>query len=49
MSGGGDKTEAPTQRRKEKAAEDGNILKSKDFATALVVMARSEEHTSELQ
>ena len=39
MSGGGDKTEAPTQRRKEKAAEDGNILKSKDFATALVVMA----------
>ena len=39
MSEGGDKTEAPTPKRKEKAAEDGNILKSKDFATALVVMA----------
>ncbi len=36
---GGDKTEAPTPKRKEKAAEDGNILKSKDLATALVVMA----------
>ena len=39
MSEGGDKTEAPTAKRKQKAAEDGNILKSKDFATALVVMA----------
>ena len=39
MSEGGDKTEAPTPKRREKAAEDGNILKSKDLATALVVMA----------
>ena len=36
---GGDKTEAPTPKRRQKAAEDGNVLKSKDFATALVVMA----------
>ncbi|WP_267397214.1 MULTISPECIES: flagellar type III secretion system protein FlhB [unclassified Sphingomonas] len=36
---GGEKTEAPTQKRKQKAADDGNVLRSKDFATALVVLA----------
>ena len=35
----GEKTEAPTQKRKQKAADDGNVLRSKDFATALVVLA----------
>jgi flagellar biosynthetic protein FlhB len=39
MSEGGDKTEAPTARRREKAAEDGSVLRSKDFGTALVVVA----------
>ena len=39
MSEGGEKTEAPTPRRKRKAAEEGQLLKSRDFSTALVVLA----------
>jgi flagellar biosynthetic protein FlhB len=35
----GEKTEAPTARRKRKAVEEGQLLKSKDFGTALVVLA----------
>ncbi|QQV77026.1 flagellar biosynthesis protein FlhB [Sphingomonas aliaeris] len=35
----GEKTEAPTAKRKRDAAEQGDILKSKEFATALVIMA----------
>ncbi|MBV8971075.1 MAG: EscU/YscU/HrcU family type III secretion system export apparatus switch protein, partial [Sphingomonadaceae bacterium] len=35
----GDKTEAPTAKRKQKAHEDGQVLRSRDFATALVVLA----------
>ncbi|MGR6330614.1 flagellar type III secretion system protein FlhB [Sphingomonas sp. XXL09] len=35
----GEKTEAPTQKRKQQAADDGQLLRSKDFATALVVLA----------
>ena len=35
----GDKTEAPTAKRRKDAAEEGNVLKSRDFATALIVMA----------
>jgi len=35
----GDKTEAPTAKRRKDAAEQGNILKSKDFSTALIVLA----------
>ena len=35
----GEKTEAPTPKRKQKAADDGQVLRSKDFATALVVFA----------
>lgn len=34
----GEKTEAPTPKRKRKAVEDGQLLKSRDFATALVVV-----------
>ncbi|MDB5694839.1 MAG: flagellar biosynthesis protein FlhB [Sphingomonas bacterium] len=34
-----DKTEAPTPKRLEKAREDGQVLRSRDFATALVVLA----------
>ena len=34
----GEKTEAPTPRRREKAAEEGNILKSRDLGAALVVL-----------
>jgi flagellar biosynthesis protein FlhB len=34
----GEKTEAPTPRRKQKAAEEGNVLKSKELGTALVVL-----------
>lgn len=34
----GEKTEAPTPKRKRKAAEEGQLLKSKDFGTALVVL-----------
>ncbi|MBO9622042.1 MAG: flagellar biosynthesis protein FlhB [Sphingomonas sp.] len=39
MSEGGEKTEAPTPRRKQKAAEEGQLLKSRDLSTALVVLA----------
>lgn len=35
----GEKTEAPTAKRKRKAAEQGQLLKSKDFATALMILA----------
>ncbi|MDQ2892017.1 MAG: flagellar type III secretion system protein FlhB [Pseudomonadota bacterium] len=35
----GEKTEAPTAKRKQKASDDGQVLRSKDFATALVVLA----------
>ncbi|AJP73498.1 flagellar type III secretion system protein FlhB [Sphingomonas hengshuiensis] len=35
----GEKTEAPTPKRKRKAVEDGQLLKSKDFGTALVILA----------
>ena len=35
----GERTEAPTPKRRQKAREDGQILRSKDFATALVVVA----------
>jgi flagellar biosynthetic protein FlhB len=34
-----DKTEAPTPKRLEKAREDGQVLRSRDFGTALVVLA----------
>ncbi|MEI9850225.1 MAG: flagellar type III secretion system protein FlhB [Sphingomonas sp.] len=34
----GEKTEAPTPKRKRKAAEDGQLLKSRDFAAAVVVL-----------
>jgi flagellar biosynthetic protein FlhB len=34
----GEKTEAPTAKRKRKAAEEGQILSSKDFGTALIVL-----------
>ena len=35
----GDKTEAPTAKRKRDATKDGNVLRSKDFGTALVMLA----------
>jgi len=35
----GEKTEAPTPKRKQKAVDDGQVLRSKDFGTALVVLA----------
>ena len=35
----GEKTEAPTPKRRQKAEEDGNVLRSRDLATALVVLA----------
>lgn len=35
----GEKTEAPTAKRRKDAAEKGDILRSREFATALVVMA----------
>src|SRR3569832_453623 len=34
----GEKTEAPTPKRKQKAVEEGQLLKSRDFATLLVVL-----------
>ena len=34
----GEKTEAPTPKRKQKAVEEGQILKSRDFAAAVVVL-----------
>ena len=39
MSEVGEKTEAPTPKRRQKAEEDGNVLRSRDLATALVVLA----------
>lgn len=39
MSQGGDRTEAPTQKRVRDAVEKGDVLKSREFATALVMMA----------
>jgi flagellar biosynthetic protein FlhB len=36
---GGDKTEAPTQKRRDDAQKKGDTLKSRDLATALVTMA----------
>jgi flagellar biosynthetic protein FlhB len=35
----GEKTEAPTQKRRQKAADEGQLLKSREFATALLVLA----------
>ncbi|MBO9713940.1 flagellar type III secretion system protein FlhB [Sphingomonas sp.] len=35
----GEKTEAPTPRRRQKAREEGQVLRSRDFASALVVLA----------
>ena len=35
----GDKTEAPTAKRKREAVENGELLRSREFATALVVLA----------
>lgn len=34
----GEKTQAPTQKRKQKAVDDGDLLKSRDFASALVIL-----------
>lgn len=34
----GEKTEAPTPKRKQKAVEQGQLLKSKDFAAAIIVL-----------
>ena len=34
-----ERTEAPTPKRRQKAREEGQILQSRDFATALVVLA----------
>lgn len=39
MSEGGEKTEAPTQKRRKDAVHKGDVLKSREFATALVVLA----------
>lgn len=38
-SGGGEKTEKPTAKRLSTAAKNGDLLQSRDLATALVVMA----------
>ncbi|MBY0519133.1 MAG: flagellar type III secretion system protein FlhB [Sphingomonas sp.] len=35
----GEKTESPTAKRKQKAYDDGQVLRSREFATALVVLA----------
>jgi flagellar biosynthetic protein FlhB len=36
---GGDKTEAPTDKRKREATKNGEVLQSKEFGTALVILA----------
>jgi len=36
---GGDKTEAPTRKRKDDALKKGDVLRSRDLATALVMLA----------
>jgi len=38
MSEGGEKTEAPTPKRKQKAQDDGELLKSREFGAALVML-----------
>jgi flagellar biosynthetic protein FlhB len=38
-AGGGEKTEKPTAKRLSEAAKNGDLLQSRDLATALVVMA----------
>jgi flagellar biosynthetic protein FlhB len=35
----GEKTEAPTPKRKQKAVEQGQLIKSRDFASAIVILA----------
>ena len=35
----GEKTEAPTQKRQDKAVEDGNVWRSRDLAAAVVTLA----------
>ena len=35
----GEKTEAPTAKRKREATEKGDVLQSRELGTALVVMA----------
>ena len=35
----GDKTEAPTAKRRKDAIDKGDVLKSREFATALIVLA----------
>jgi flagellar biosynthetic protein FlhB len=37
--GGGEKTELPSQKRLKDAVDKGDILKSREFATALVMLA----------
>jgi flagellar biosynthetic protein FlhB len=39
MSESGEKTEAPTPKRLQKARDDGDVLRSREFASALVVLA----------
>ena len=39
MSGGGDKTEKPTPRRRQKAREDGKVVRSRELSAALVLAA----------
>ncbi|MCP3732856.1 flagellar type III secretion system protein FlhB [Sphingomonas sp. MG17] len=34
----GEKTEAPTPKRRQKAQEDGDLLKSRDFGAALIIL-----------
>lgn len=38
MSESGEKTQAPTAKRKQKAVEDGDFLKSRDFGAALIIL-----------
>src|ERR1700712_3761244 len=35
----GDKTESPTTKRRKDAVEQGDVLKAREFATALIVLA----------
>ncbi len=39
MSEGGERTEAPSAKRRRDAADKGDVLKSREFATALVMVA----------
>ena len=36
----GDKTELPTAKRRKDAVEQGDVLKSREFATALIVLSQ---------